>query len=298
MKKAVVAPVDVRARGMRVVARRILVGAGLICAALAGSGASAQSALFRFDDLDLRDPHVYVSAIGTCWDVTSTGVFGVPSINSEIEDGIRNDRDGDGLLDQSTVIEFLPLDRNLALNLMEAGTADCTAPIATTACSEITTSILAGDAALSTVSTCLAPEPGSVVHAYTPAITSANAPCFASPADSIAVDFGGIQIQLSDAQLAARFVDDPATGLDNGLLRGFLSETDAANTTIPAEFPVVGGQALSLLLPGGQGNCATHDDRDTHNGVTGWWFYFNFTAPRIEASPDPFAGGFADGFES
>ena len=41
-----------------------------LLAALAGTGAAAQTA-FRFNDLDLRDPHVYVNFIG-CRDVTDT----------------------------------------------------------------------------------------------------------------------------------------------------------------------------------------------------------------------------------
>lgn len=284
-------------RRMRTMAR----GAGsalLMCLAIdAGTAAQAQSARFRFDDLDLRDPHVFVGAFGSCLDVTDSGLFGVPSLNTGIQDSIQADDNGDGLLDQSTLIEFLPLDQALALNLMDAGSADCTAPLATTACGEIAVSLLAGDAMLSPTTTCLAPYAGSVVHTYTPAIVSATAPCFASPADTLVFDFGGIPIRLSDAQLAARFVGDPATGLEQGLLRGFLSEADADSTTIPAGFPLVSGSPLSSLLAGGQGSCATHSDMDTHNGVAGWWFYFNFTAPRIAAAPDSFVGGFSDGFE-
>ena len=116
-------------RRMRVLARRIASGA-LMCSAIAASTiALVQSTFFRFEDLDLRDPHVFVSAFGSCLDVTSSTLFGLPSINGEIQDSIRNDGDGDGLLDQSTVIEFLPLDRTLALNLMDSGAADCTAPL-------------------------------------------------------------------------------------------------------------------------------------------------------------------------
>lgn len=277
--------------------RRVLFVALALCAMAAGVSAQAQSTVFRFDDLDLRDPHVFVDAFGSCLDVTDSVSFGLPSLNDELQDSIRNDRDGDGLLDQSTLIEFLPLDRTLALNLMDAGSADCTAPLASTICSDITASFIAGDAALSTSTTCLQPVAGSVVHVYAPAIASAAAPCFASPAGTLAIDFGGIPIQLTDAQFGARFVGDPATGLDNGMVRGFLSASDAANTTIPAAFPLVGGLPLSVLLPGGQGSCAAHNDMDTHEGVAGWWFHFNFTAPRLAAPPDNFVNGFVDGFE-
>ena len=102
------------------------------------------------------------------------------------------------------------------------------------------------------------------------------------------LDLGGIPITLRDARIGARYSGNPATGLTNGLLMGFISQTDANNTTIPSSFPVVGGQPLSSLLPGGAGNCncngncgTTNDDKDTNNSVVGWWFYLNFTANKV-----------------
>lgn len=50
---------------------------------------------------------------------------------------------------------------------------------------------------------------------------------------------------------------------------------------LPADLPVVGGQPLSILLPGGTGNCAGHDDCDLFEGVTGWWFYFEYVAEPV-----------------
>jgi len=38
---------------------------------------------------------------------------------------------------------------------------------------------------------------------------------------------------------------------------------------------------LSVLLPGGNGSCAGYSDKDTDNGQPGWWFYLNFTAPKV-----------------
>ena len=69
--------------------------------------------------------------------------------------------------------------------------------------------------------------------------------------------------------------------LVNGLLRGFLAETTAEATLLPASLPLVGGQPLSLLLPGGDSSCADHDGRDTRSGTLGWWFYLNFTAVEV-----------------
>jgi len=268
----------------------------VLLGAFALSGAHAQSTAFRYSDLDLRDPHifVFVSFFG-CNDVTDTNTFGA-SLNSQIQTQIQSDSNGDGYLDSSSLVEFLPLDQSLATNLIDSGSANCTAPMATTSCGPITSSGIAGDAALMSAGQCLSPSAGTV-RPYNPAITSPGGPCFTSPTANIQVNLGGIAVTLRDAQFAATFVGNPATSLANGLVRGFLTETDANNTLIPATYPVIGGQPVSSILPGGQGNCAAHSDVDMHNGVRGWWFYLNFTAPQVARFVDNFADGFADSFE-
>ncbi len=252
------------------------------------TAANAQSSLFRFSDMDLRDPHVFAS-FGVCVDVTT-------QFNDQIQTSIQTDGDGDGFLDRSTVVEFLPLDQSAATNLFDSGRANCTAPLATTACGPINSSAIMGNATLSTTSTCLSSVPGTI-RPYSPAITDSNAPCFASPVGTVLLDLGGTSVTLSGAQIGGRFVGNPATNLDNGLLRGFISENDADNTIIPASVPVIGGRPLSSVLAGGTGSCAAHSDKDTFNGVTGWWFYLNYVAPRTERFVDSFANGFGNGFE-
>ena len=51
---------------------------------------------FRFTDMDLRDPHIYVQILA-CDDLTDSGAF---VVNDEIQAGIENDQDDppDGLL--------------------------------------------------------------------------------------------------------------------------------------------------------------------------------------------------------
>jgi hypothetical protein len=90
-------------------------------------------------------------------------------------------------------------------------------------------------------------------------------------------------VPLTEARVGATYVGNPATNMVNGLLEGFISEADAEATIIPATIPVVGGQSLAAILPGGMGNCSTGDDRDLGpDGVTmGWWLYFNFTATQV-----------------
>jgi hypothetical protein len=258
--------------------------------------AQAQTA-FRISDMDLRDPHVFVNFIG-CRDVTDTPLVGY-SINGQLQTLIQSDgsQPPDGLLDLSYVIEFLPLDQALATNLVDTLSPQCSAPLAGTTCGPPATPLgLAGDAVLASAGQCLAPGVGTT-RPYAPAITIPGGPCFGSPAGAVTLDLGGIPLTLRDAQLAATFVGNPASNLVNGLLRGFISEADANATILPAVLPLIGGQPLSALLPGGTNNCAAFDDRDVNGGVQGWWFYLNFTAPQVVLLGDPFANGFADGFE-
>jgi len=267
----------------------MLVGALLVAASVAqGQNAAA----FRFGDLDLRDPHVFVDVLG-CRDVTDTALLGF-SVNGALQARIQTDTDADGLLDLSYVVEFLPLDTAQPTNLIDFGTADCSAPLSNTACTEVLVSALAGDAMLASSATCAAPLPGTT-RPYAPAIASANAPCFVSPVGSVSLDLGGIPVTLQQATLAATFVGAPPASLGNGLLRGFISEADANAIILPGSLPLIGGRPLSAVLPGGTGNCAAHSDKDVVSGVTGWWFYLNFPATRVPRSDT--VAVFADGFE-
>jgi hypothetical protein len=233
---------------------------------------------FRMSDLDLRDPHMFVSFIG-CQDITDTTLAGF-SVNGELQTSIQTDDDGDGKLDLSPLIVFSPLDQTVpSSGSVDFLFGDCTAPAATTSCTP-------GSSTINTVgydnmsAQCLTFVAGTV-RPYTPAVTSTSGPCFVGAPFTLTLDLGGIPVTLSDAQIAATYVGSPASTLANGLVRGFISEADANNTTIPNTFPVVGGQPLSALLPGGTGNCAAHSDKDMNGAVVGWWFYFNFPAATV-----------------
>jgi hypothetical protein len=255
----------------------------LLLAACCASPAQAQvSTFFRFNDMDLRDPHVHLSVpIFGCRDATDIPVLGQWAFNDELQTAIQTDADSNGLLDLSLLIELMPMDQSLASNPMQFGSADCSAPLASTICfSRMRVLGLEGAASLSTAGTCLSPVVGTA-RPYTPAIVETTAPCFVSSAGTVVLDVGGLPVPLEDAQVAATFVGNPANHTINGLLRGFISETVADATLIPDDIPLVGGQPLSLVLPGGTGNCAVHSDKDVRNGVSGWWFYFNFQAPRV-----------------
>jgi len=83
-------------------------------------------------------------------------------------------------------------------------------------------------------------------------------------------------------RLAATYVGNPASSLSNGLIVGFLAESTADTILLPPTVPLFGNQPLSVVLPGGTGNCALHDDRDVGpGGALGWYFYLNFSAHRV-----------------
>jgi len=236
---------------------------------------------FRFDTLELRDPHVFVDFIG-CRDVTDTQFVGF-SVNNEILKAIQNDNSSpaDGKLDLSPTAVFRPLvQTNATSTPLDFYFADCTAPIATTSCKPGTIAPASVTATNAATGTCLAPL-ANTTHPYSPAITKATGPCFSTTTTTVTLTLAGIPITLHDARIAATYSGSPASKVVNGLLVGFISEADANATTLPASLPLVGGQALSSLLAGGSGACPNYSDKDVDNGVTGWWFYLNFTAPKV-----------------
>ena len=242
---------------------------------------------FRFADLDLRDPHVFVSFI-SCSDVTDAPLAGF-AVNPQIQESMQSDTDGDGLLDLAPLLVFRPLDQAAAGGQVEFHFARWTSPVATTSCSRSATLPIVTQATNMAAGTCLAPIPGTV-HTmpgpYVPPITSTMAPCFVTSPVSLTITLSGIPVPLRDARIAATYSGNPATTLTNGLLMGFITEADANATLLPANLPLIGGKPLSTLLPGGDppgpdAACTTFSDKDTNNGVPGWWFYLNFPAQRV-----------------
>lgn len=245
---------------------------------------------FRITDLDLMDAHVYVSIpFFGCSDVTNSVPLGLsPSFNEQIQALIQTDDDMDGYLDVSYVIVFTPLDQMGAGGTLEFGKGTCVAPLIATACEpDGVTPPTAYVYTNMTGGTCLAPFSGTTYGPYTPDITNPTAPCFVADVGNLDLDLGNFILPLTDVHIAATYVGAPATSLASGLLRGFLSEEDAANIIV--DFGS-GPTPFSTALPGGSGNCSTnHSDKDTVNGVVGWWFYFNFTANEVPYTEPPTA---------
>lgn len=235
---------------------------------------------FRFTDLDVREPHIHVD-IGGCQDVTDSNPFF--TVNGALADSMTMDADEppDGFLDLSPTLVFRPLDQAASTQGVQIYFSDCTAPASGTSCVPGTDPPIAATATNMTAGSCLAPEAGTMTDMYTPEVTSPSGPCFVSDGQTITVNLGDIPITLTEARVAATYTGSPATGMTSGLMAGFIAETVADATTLPADLPLIGGQPLSTVLPGGTNNCANHDDKDTHNGVSGWWFYLNFTAEMV-----------------
>lgn len=260
-------------------------GNTLAWSASVGEPALPPADVFRMSDLDLRDPHVYIDLpfIG-CFDFTDQPLpLGLgPSFNQQLAAAITEDSEPDGFLDASLLLEFRPFDELASALRLDFGSGLCTAPMAGTSCAPDPASVpqtttYDGVAA----GNCLTPVAGTIYPPYTPEIASPTAPCFVSAARRVVFNLNGVGLPLSELELAGEWTAIPVARFVNGLMRGFLSEADAATVLLPPALPIVGGQPISVLLPGGSGNCAAHDDRDVQNGVSGWWFYFNFPADAV-----------------
>lgn len=246
--------------------------------------------VFRFTDLDLRDPHVFlpitVAPFPTfCSDFTDNPIpTTTTSFNGSIQSSYSADSNPvDGVLDSSSLLWFRPLRQNGQIARVDNGGADCLAPAPPASCSASATAITQSYVyASASAGTCLMPLPGTTGSpAYAPGISTPAGPCFVTAARTFTFDNGGTVITLNDAQIAASFVGDPATALANGLLRGFLRESDANQIMINNAALPGGSVTLSSLLAGGSGSCSTRNDKDNHKGESGWWFYFNFVAEPV-----------------
>jgi len=282
--------------------RQLLLSAVLICSAPAPAQSTPDwfgvdgfefvtpATVFRFTDLDLRDPHVFLPITippfpTICTDFTDNVIpTTAVSFNASIQDSYSADANpADGVLDASSLLWFRPLRRDGGIARVDNGGADCLAPAPPASCSASATAQAQSYVYASAISgTCLLPLPGTTgTPAYSPAVATPAGPCFVTAARTFTFDNAGTLITLNDAQIAASFVGDPATGLANGLLRGFLRETEANQITIVNPALPGGSVVLSSLLAGGSGSCSSRNDKDLHNGESGWWFYFNFSAEPV-----------------
>ncbi len=281
----------IQSRAISTVVRRCLGGCALI---FVSSGASAEvvadwlgadqfeyppPTAYRIESLALRDPHVFLPAAPFgCLDFTDNPlpIVGV-SFNGQLADALNGDENpADGLLDASSLLLFHPASStDGSLQRLDQVAGACTAPAAGTSCTDAI-------GVVPTIGTYLSSAAGACLEAiagttsgYTPGLPSMASPCWLTRASDLDLDAQGVTVPLSDAQQGGHWA---SPSIDQGLLRGFISETAAEQIMIPN--PLAGQPPIILasLLPGGSGSCASGDDRDMNGGVSGWWFYLEFDA--------------------
>ena len=244
--------------------------------------------LFRSTVQKLRDPHFFapIAPPALCPDITDNDVFGQAntSVNNQIAAALNNDANGDGFLDASPLWQFQNALSGPSVRRLDTANGQCTAPLATTTCAlPQSTTISSYAPLLSGTDQCFL-APAGTTGGYTPAVASVQVPCFYSPEVAQAtLELNGLVVPLYRVRSAGNFGASGAGGLV--MTRGFLRETDANTILIPATVPLIGGRPLSALLRGGQGSCATGNDKDIVDGVTGWWFYLESTIAPVSVTP-------------
>jgi hypothetical protein len=245
------------------------------------SDASPPVGSFRITHMWLRDPHVYANALG-CIDVTDTSVAGVSSFNGYLNRFLATDLSPlDGFLDLSPMLVFHPADPSAGTTPVDFFfNVACIAPVTGTTCTADTSLVPVGLSSTSQGSgTCLGVIPGTTTG-YSPPVVSTTGPCFVTAPQSLPLLIFDVPLTLLDASIGATY---EGSELANGLIRGFLRQTDAAATIV--NVPGIGRVPVSSVL-GGPGACGGTADLDTRNGENGWWLYFNFSASAV-----PFSDG-------
>lgn len=232
--------------------------------------------IFRTHTLALRDPHVLTQVpVFGCVDFTDTPVPTTTlSLNGQIADALDMDDDGDTFLDLSPIIAVDQFDPDGFGQMVTQLNGQCPAPAPPAVCTLTPPTPPAAAAAADNdpLMICLQALAGTT-SGYLPAVPAAAPPCLVTDAQDTEAPFGDLMIPLTGARFAASW-DLAGDRLSNGLIMGFLRESDADELLLPIDLPLIGGQPLSVILPGGNGNCASGDDRDVFNMESGWWFYF------------------------
>lgn len=217
---------------------------------------------WRIGALELRDPHVYYS-FGACLDVTD-------QLDAGIQQQLDADSDGDGFYDSSAIEFMLPGDQQ-AFGSVE-GHCTTSSP---SQCDPVPPVVPRwyGEFKVTAPTVCLGPLPDTT-SGYTPPVPAPDGHCFATTWADATVAFGSLAVPLLDTALAAPFPANTGS-TSGGLLRGFLREADADQITVD---PGTGPVALSSLLPGGTGSCATNvtNGIDSDRGEPGWWMYLEY----------------------
>ena len=105
--------------------------------------------------------------------------------------------------------------------------------------------------------------------------------CIVSDPTTIDIALGSaIRFNLQEAQVSARY-NAAVTRLQKGMIRGFLSEEDAASVVVSAVIGIFPTLVLPELLPNACGDADIGP-----GGEAGWWFYLTFRGIEV-----PWEGG-------
>ncbi len=248
---------------------------------------------FRVTELYVREPHFFAEVVVQCFDVTDLDNGALKGVNPSFNEAMTTDMDDaagsgnpDGNLDLSFVMLFDPLDQSGG-GTYDFERADCKVPASNTVCMpRDMATVSTFDYASMMGATCLEPDPAHLNPMYSPKPVTVAGNCFASSSTALVLELGDISLPMTDAEVAAVYDADPADNFTTGLIKGFVSEADAQNATLPQSIQdATGATVLADLLPGSPANCAGHDDRDDNNGTSGWWFYVDFKAQRVPWLP-------------
>lgn len=230
------------------------------------TGTTGDGTYFRVNSLQVRDPHVFSPIDG---DVTQG------TVNDPLTMALNTDEDDDGNLDLGLAMAFLPLDQtDAASEVFRFANAVCTAEDPSSCSLIVDTIPFDGMYTVTGDGECYAADAGNLsVYDEPPgAPTPTTGPCFRSDIGTVTIAAGTFTLPLQDAVVAAQFMGDPADGLIEGNIEGFVSTATADGIQIETGNPIIPMIALGALL----------QEEDQDEGGTGWVFHISFTATAAE----------------
>ncbi len=265
---------------------------------------------FRIQTLSVRDPHFAirdnVPLFGNpsgCADITDNPTqisvplgspIQVPAVNALLAEALQPDPNEGGAISLSLIVvsdAFSTSGTGIPASALTATCATtssgCTDPV------ELASTTYDNGV-------CHTPIPNTMSTTWGASLNQPSVNCFQSAPKGITLSFSGIDLELLDAVVAGEWVGSPTSGIQKGVIRGFVTQASADSVNLLDSLgisDVSGTMRLSTLLPGGSNSsismlgisktftpCQAANSsspnwwKDTHNGQPGWWFYINYTA--------------------
>lgn len=241
--------------------------------------------VFRVTEGFIRDPHIFIDPFGTgsCNDLTDPpGILGLSVNGALLADAINEctpdpENPPSCVYGLNIVVFFNPLVQgdgqgaNVQVGIAES-CVDADGDTGTTndvTCTLSSATLEGANYVSQGAGTCLEPHTGTTgpnnTGSYSPGapptdnwvpITNPVGPCAVSEQlASFGFEFGGVTIALENVQVAGTYTGgDPATGLSNALMRGFVPESIADSIKLHlgdlTEGVLSGTRTLTQLLPG------------------------------------------------